>query len=371
MPHQPKDKSYKDYLEQELTSQKGVSETGVEVRRADARQKGAIAHGYARSSSGPDLHRKRAISAIKSKIEHLKRLPKPDLTKGKLTPRVVTEPPFESNRVDYSPPYMMVENEVVDGDVYFRNNKEKIKTKALRKDVARLGFPKVGITRTDQEVQPISTPRQAKIAAKVVSQALKRAMTNKTNLPTEKEISDSLIEPTAITHLMTGKDKGVTVSVKPNPATVADSRSFYNPIADDGLTQEHEAIHLAFNKLAQKHGLSFSNQVRGFLLQNIHPDDRDVLRSYIQSTGGYDHHQLDGETLPHLYQILSDPNEQKKFGDHVRFNNMQHGGGLDTDLPHASKLAAGGDVRRMRKAWGKIVKQAKYILPPTSSTEIA
>lgn len=48
-----------DKLQQQLTTQPGVSRRGIEVRRADPRIKGAVSHGYTRVGE-PEFHRKRA-----------------------------------------------------------------------------------------------------------------------------------------------------------------------------------------------------------------------------------------------------------------------------------------------------------------------
>lgn len=56
-----------DKLDSKITSKPGVSTTGIEVRRGDARQQGAISHGYTRVNS-PKVHLDNAKKDIKSRL---------------------------------------------------------------------------------------------------------------------------------------------------------------------------------------------------------------------------------------------------------------------------------------------------------------
>lgn len=71
----------RDVLSDKLTSKKGVSETGVEVRRSDKRNKGAVSHGYSRVSN-PEYHKEKAAYFIKEDIKDSKKQPKPNLPKS-------------------------------------------------------------------------------------------------------------------------------------------------------------------------------------------------------------------------------------------------------------------------------------------------
>lgn len=70
-----------DPLKGELTSQKGVSQTGIEVRRADPRKKGVISHGYGRITT-PEKHAERAKQYARETLQALQQQPKPKLTKS-------------------------------------------------------------------------------------------------------------------------------------------------------------------------------------------------------------------------------------------------------------------------------------------------
>lgn len=70
-----------DPLAAELTSEKGVSEVGVEARRADPKQKGVVSHGYGRITT-PEKHGKRAKAYAKQTLQRLKDQPKPNLPKS-------------------------------------------------------------------------------------------------------------------------------------------------------------------------------------------------------------------------------------------------------------------------------------------------
>lgn len=76
-------KKKSDILADELTPEKGVSNVGIEIRRADKKNPGVISHGYGRVTS-PDKHKERAKSQLKSIINHIKTQPKPNLTRSEL-----------------------------------------------------------------------------------------------------------------------------------------------------------------------------------------------------------------------------------------------------------------------------------------------
>lgn len=70
-----------DPLKAELSSEKGVSQTGIEARRADVKNKGVVSHGYARITS-PEKHAERARQSARETLVSLKQQPKPKLTKS-------------------------------------------------------------------------------------------------------------------------------------------------------------------------------------------------------------------------------------------------------------------------------------------------
>lgn len=70
-----------DRLTAKQETERGVSDIGIEVRRADKRIPGIYAHGYARVSS-PEFHAQRAKQYIREEIAELKAQPKPNLPKS-------------------------------------------------------------------------------------------------------------------------------------------------------------------------------------------------------------------------------------------------------------------------------------------------
>lgn len=74
-------KKGQDPLAAELTPAKGVSEAGIEARRADPRQKGVVSHGYGRVTT-PEKHGERAKSYFRDTLNRLKAQPKPNLPKS-------------------------------------------------------------------------------------------------------------------------------------------------------------------------------------------------------------------------------------------------------------------------------------------------
>lgn len=85
-----------DPLKAELTPEKGVSQTGIEVRRADPRKKGIVSHGYGRITS-PEKHGERAKQYAKDTLEALKQQPKPKLTKSY---EVTEDLPIANNEIE-------------------------------------------------------------------------------------------------------------------------------------------------------------------------------------------------------------------------------------------------------------------------------
>lgn len=71
-----------DYADQ-VTAKPGVSERGIEARRADTKVSGNIAHGYQRVGT-PEEHLKRAKDQHKAIIKRLKAQKSPDLPKSEL-----------------------------------------------------------------------------------------------------------------------------------------------------------------------------------------------------------------------------------------------------------------------------------------------
>lgn len=73
----------RDVLADEVTSQKGVSDVGIDVRRADQRNPGVMSHGYARVSD-PAFHKEKAKTHLKSLVNAIKVSKKPDLPKSEM-----------------------------------------------------------------------------------------------------------------------------------------------------------------------------------------------------------------------------------------------------------------------------------------------
>lgn len=63
-----------------LEKPEGISDVGIEARRADTKVPGVVAHGYGRTMS-PEKHGERAKAYVKQDIANLKAQPKPNLTK--------------------------------------------------------------------------------------------------------------------------------------------------------------------------------------------------------------------------------------------------------------------------------------------------
>lgn len=75
--------SGQDPLEREVTSKPGVSERGIEARRADSRQKGSVSHGYMRVDS-PEFHKEKAKNYFKQTMNNVRRQERPNLPKSEI-----------------------------------------------------------------------------------------------------------------------------------------------------------------------------------------------------------------------------------------------------------------------------------------------
>lgn len=67
----------------EVTSTPGVSDRGIEARRANPKMQGVISYGYGRIGT-PEFHAKRAKNYFRQKLNRIKSMPKPNLPKSEL-----------------------------------------------------------------------------------------------------------------------------------------------------------------------------------------------------------------------------------------------------------------------------------------------
>jgi hypothetical protein len=92
------DSEGRDALENQKTVTPGVSDVGIEVRRADAKVPGVIAHGYGRVSD-PERHAAKAKSIHRGLLNHLKNMAKPNLPKSEakdIAPRIGNQPMIQN-----------------------------------------------------------------------------------------------------------------------------------------------------------------------------------------------------------------------------------------------------------------------------------
>lgn len=76
-------KKGRDILADQVTTEPGVSDVGIEIRRGDERNKGVISHGYARVSD-PKSHKEHAKRYLGALVGALKAQPKPNLPKSEV-----------------------------------------------------------------------------------------------------------------------------------------------------------------------------------------------------------------------------------------------------------------------------------------------
>lgn len=80
-----------DPLQEQVTPQKGVSEAGIEVRRADPKEKGVFAHGISRIAE-PEWHKERAKKYFNHTLNKLKSQSKPALKSEERKPHSLPHP---------------------------------------------------------------------------------------------------------------------------------------------------------------------------------------------------------------------------------------------------------------------------------------
>lgn len=76
-------KKGRDILADQVTTEPGVSDVGIEIRRGDERNKGVISHGYARVTD-PKSHKEHAKRYLGALVGALKAQPKPNLPKSEV-----------------------------------------------------------------------------------------------------------------------------------------------------------------------------------------------------------------------------------------------------------------------------------------------
>lgn len=85
-------------LDHQKTGVPGVSDVGIETRRADAKVPGVVAHGYGRVSN-PEKHAAKAKSIHRGLLNHIKNMAKPNLPKSEakdIAPRIGNQPMIQN-----------------------------------------------------------------------------------------------------------------------------------------------------------------------------------------------------------------------------------------------------------------------------------
>lgn len=74
-------KKGRDILADQVTTEPGVSDVGIAIRRGDERNQGVVSHGYARVTD-PKSHKQHAKRYLGALVDAMKKQPKPNLTKA-------------------------------------------------------------------------------------------------------------------------------------------------------------------------------------------------------------------------------------------------------------------------------------------------
>lgn len=111
-----------DPLAHQKTITPGVSDIGIQTRRADAKVPGAIAHGYGRVSD-PAKHAEHAKKAHQQLLSHLKSMAKPSLPKVEKKQRI--EPAIVSPPITNVSPMVVSSPQYVNSPLYVQGKDSK------------------------------------------------------------------------------------------------------------------------------------------------------------------------------------------------------------------------------------------------------
>lgn len=190
------------------------------------------------------------------------------------------------------------------------------KSEELEKDRGSIEFPKLNITRQDQEIQNVDTARQKKLAHKKIFNKFKnlRGFRNEALVGEILNTGDDLVAKENAKII--NERYGTNLSPEDVQSTGAVTSNEYGKHPIGFVMQEgksptsrrrgHEAIHLSLDKIRTKFGPLKHDVVQKYMNNLIHPDVKNMVTSHLNEIG-YGPESHEKEIVPHLYEILNDP----------------------------------------------------------------
>jgi 8-oxo-dGTP diphosphatase len=207
---------------------------------------------------------------------------------------------------------------------------QKSLTERLEKTRGRIVMPGLSnMTRPDQQIRTIATPRQEKIAAHVLA--------NQTIPGASADNKAALSNVIRDHHIKDWRQLGGNLSTDNSDNT---NVGFVKPWAPHFAT-EHEAFHHLIQDVRNRHGQDVAHQVIGRLVEHIHPDDRGVIEGSL-GKDGYNPAKrgFREEIVNRVRDVLHSPEARATYKDF-------------------SKL----DMPRLKQSWDRMREDAKQFTP--------
>jgi len=268
----------------------------------------------------------------------------------------------------------------------------------LKKDVGALKFPglKDITTRPDQEINSISTDRQADIATKQIVEREKRV---------RPEAAEAVEQEAgrAVRSLVQKKPKNILGKPKKAKGTFEgiegdrqaaksqireakarqEDKDFSEPGAQGflveqrvpdqkdlgfvperhagGPVQQHEGHHHLFSEVSRKYGPSARYKLVNHLLKELPGQDIEDMKDHLRFTYGYDHKDsnFNEEVLNHARDILVSPKSRESY---LKFLEEKHGPANTHDNRRT--------MARVKSGWRKVLNSSKKVTPETFQAEV-
>ena len=209
------------------------------------------------------------------------------------------------------------------------------KSEDLMKSRGRLTMPGMSnLTRPDQEVRQLSTPRQVNIG--------KKAYAAQTGDPKGEKFASKVMQGA----------HGVHLTDKEGKAKVSMAYAGANP-----SVTEHEGAHHLFSSVREKYGPKVSSKVAWRLAGHLHPEDKEHIVNNLVNVGGYDknHPQFNEEVVNHVRDLL----HNRKMRDVFFANNKNFSTNEDKQL----------FLTKLKHAWNNMRNDAKSYKPSMFKNE--
>lgn len=208
--------SGKDPMAGREQTQQGVSARGIETRRGDTRQKGAISHGYARVGE-PEQHKDAAKRIARQNLEDTKNMPKAKLSKDSADPKYapkdvkVKQLQQQIDSGKYKPDSKKIAGKMVERGVFSKGGQWKIEKSNYGPKGSGQYTPEDNIkrkkTRTSEEVDvgPNKAVRQYTTSGSTLSDMRNKKLQSKNKKQPVKSVQLSEEEKKQLQQRLSGK----------------------------------------------------------------------------------------------------------------------------------------------------------------------